>query len=252
MKSRLIPVFLVFPFLVFSQTKHKKIKRVFTNQNIAIIEKNHLQQESTFLFEFDEGNQAFSLPATRLRLGINKDVEIFTDINFGYTKPSGFGLQPLSFGAKANMFNERKYCPAISILGEVQTKNWGSKNYRNENFLVPLLSFMIQKDFNDKFSDELDYSVQWFDGNANPSFIKDLFFNYNFNQIYSASIGITDFSTELQNNNFLFYGSVTDTFKDKNFTLSLEYGKYIENSIQNSYFSLGFTKNFNLKNNDKN
>lgn len=239
-------VFLIvfFPSLFFSQSKHHKfIRQSYLQGNTDYIGKGNIGLESIFIFENDFNNpDTYFAPNNDFTYGINNNFEILLGLNSYYNKTTGWGIPPIDFGIKYNIYEEDSKIPQIDIIGNIQTENIGSKKLSVSKTL-PMVSLYATKNFSKKFHSVFDTGLQWIDISPHPSFMMDLYSEYQISPKQNINFEINDFSTDQRFWN-LILGFGTAREVSKNFSLEFNGGYYLKSTNQNYYFSFGFNKIF--------
>jgi hypothetical protein len=232
--------------LLFSQARHHKYRRqAYLQGNTDYIGTGNLGIESIVIFENDfNAPDTFFLPNNDFTYGVNENLELLLGMNSYYNKTSGWGIQPVDFGLKYNLYDEDNKIPQIDIVGNIQTENIGSKNLSISKTL-PMVSLYATKNFSKKFHSVFDAGVQWIDVSPHPSFTLDFYSEYLVFPKQNINFEINQFSTDQRFWNLIF-GLGTERIINENFSLEFNGGYYLKSVNQNYYFSFGFNKTFAL------
>lgn len=230
------------PLVFHAQARHHKFRRQpYLQGNTDYVGKGNLGVESLFIFENDFNNpDTFFLPNNDFTYGVSEDFEILMGINSYYNKSSGWGIPPIDFGVKYNIFEEDSKMPQIDFIGNVQTENMGSKSLAISKTL-PMVSLYFTKNFSKNFHAVLDAGLQWLDVTPHPSFTMDLYTEYKISTKQNINFEINEFSTDARFWN-LIVGMGTARNLSHDFALEFNGGYYLKSSNQNYYLSMGFNK----------
>ena len=236
----------LFSVIVNAQIKKKRNKkRIFNTESADNIEKNHLQIENVFMFEnnFDAYNNFF-VPDINLTYGTGFRSEVFIDVAV-LNSNNQTGILPITLGFKTNLIYEKKYLPEINLFASVQTKDLGSRIYRNSNYL-PEVSLILQKKLPNKTSGEFEYGLQWIDGIGQPTKYYNLSFETELILNFSIQYGFNYLNNSDADNFGVAEIGFSKEFVKNNLEINIMYGKYLKNDSQNYYLGIGCNKNFKL------
>ncbi len=129
-----------------------------------IVPKGYIQIESGVNFEkTSQDLKTNTLPTILWKYGIGPNLEFRliterTQIKSDNENPKG--LNPITIGFKANIFEEKGLIPETSLIVHYGTKKWGSKEFQTEK-ATPSFRFLMQHTLSEKFSLSYNAGAEW-------------------------------------------------------------------------------------------
>lgn len=138
---------------------------------------NYFQIESGILYEKTSGIEKTALlPTTLLKYGVSDrfEIRIIGDVVAQKSlSVSSIGLDPITFGLKANLCHERGVFPEISIIGHLKTTKLSSSSLRTTH-PAPDFRFTMQHTLSDRFILGYNIGAEWDGESARPTYIYTL------------------------------------------------------------------------------
>lgn len=208
-------------------------------EGVFIVKKNTLQFESGYFHEVLKNRTSLRiLPTSLIKYGVSENFEIQSQMDLSSSK-GNFGLIPASLGFKANLWKENGILPEFAVIGRVQLKSLGTKEFRlTKN--VPMIRLAFQNNLSSLFVLGYNLGVQW-DEFEKPSYIVSSSLNYNLNQkttLYAELFNETSTAA--------FFNPIADlgamVLVSKELIIDASVGKYLNQSKGSSfYYTLGLT-----------
>lgn len=137
------------------------------------ISAHHLQVESGFSFEQQEGEKTYEIPEIVLRYGIFKNAEFRIESAFAIdhdNKEDSRGIKPVTFGVKYHLIDHKGIVPDISLLGRVSIP-WMADHSLQEQKYSPEIRLLAQ--YSVSKSAHLGYNLgaHWLSNTAKPEYI---------------------------------------------------------------------------------
>lgn len=123
-------------------------------EGVSIVPKYHFQMEMGYTFQ--KTNELTQL----LRFGLFENTEIRVETPFAIE--NGFRLLPVSFSLKQRIIDQKKYIPAISVLGIAEFKSLADGEFQ-EGGADYYVKFLFENELNDKFSLGYNFGTQNFE-----------------------------------------------------------------------------------------
>jgi hypothetical protein len=138
------------------------------------INKKWLQAEHGFDMERDNQMSIYG-SSTLIRYGLIKNVELRVETDFIYTPSSYFSpsvteLQPVVFGTKISLWEEKKFIPKTSLLIHTGIPALAARSFKNFN-AQPGIILTFQNNLSQIISWGYNAGAEWDGENASPYYI---------------------------------------------------------------------------------
>ncbi len=208
-KTTILFTLFTWPFSMFSQEKENKLVALITDRPDATespntIPKGYVQVETGSFFESFENNtiknETYTYNTTLVRLGLLDNlefrlgwdfVETSTKINGNKLNNVSSGFNPLLFGMKIAVTEEKDGFPEIGFLGHLYLPFTAGKDYKPENTGVDF-RFSFSHTLSEKSSLSYNLGAQWADGSPEVAYVYSLSYGLSVSQklgIYTELYG---------------------------------------------------------------
>jgi hypothetical protein len=206
-----------------------------------IVPKNHLQIENGFLIEnLNSTERTYFFPSTLWKFGINEKVElrliseITSEQKINETKK---GLNPITFGFKLNILNEKGIIPKTSLITHLRSIKIGSRNL-NSTYLAPSFRFTMQHQLSKKTTLGYNIGKEWDGETPKPIDIYTLTIGYSFNPKLSGYMEFFGYRQNIKKWNHQMDFGFTYLLKT-NFMVDISSGFELLKNTPIYYLSLG-------------
>lgn len=248
-KSILLTILALFSREVLSQ-ELIQTDRPDQTEGVFVVDKRTLQIETGFLAgKNQDQTYNYLIPTALLKFGLAKNFELQSVIDV-ISINGKYGFSPVALGFKANFLKEKGLRPEIALIGRVQIKNLGGKEY-NINRTLTMFRVAFQNTLSDLVVLGYNVGMQWNEFEK-PSYILSVSSNFNLSRQLTLYTELFNFTSEDS-----FLNPIVDfggmyAFKNR-FIVDGAFGKHLNPSNnQNFYFTLGFTTRFKFQKKDKN
>lgn len=143
------------------------------------ISPKHLQVESGFSFEQQDGGKTFEIPEIILRYGLFKNAEFRIENAFKINKEKeeeefSRGIKPVTFGFKYHFIDHKGIAiPDVSVLGRVSIKWMADHAYQEEKY-SPEIRVLAQHELSKVTHLGSNFGVHWLPEALQPEYIYTL------------------------------------------------------------------------------
>lgn len=137
------------------------------------ISSHHLQIESGFSFEQQDGEKSYEVPEIMLRYGLFKNAEFRIETAFKIDHnqdEDSRGIKPVVFGVKYHVIDHKGVIPDISLLGRVSIK-WMADMSLQEQKYSPELRVLAQHSLSKSTHLGYNLGVHWLPDTSQPEYI---------------------------------------------------------------------------------
>ncbi|SHG33221.1 transporter [Flavobacterium defluvii] len=172
---KLLPYIIFITFLLSSTANAQQIQTDRPNETESpfTVPAKHLQIESGFHYEKQNGHQTIESPQAVLRYGIFKNAELRFETAFQFTKENGqsqMGIQPSAAGFKYHVLDHKGGIPDLALLGRVFIPWMADKAFQEDKY-SPELRLLAQHEVSSKAHIGYNAGVQWLPNNLQPEYI---------------------------------------------------------------------------------
>ncbi len=166
-----------------------------------IVPTNYLQMENGFSFQkTDNDSNEIVAPTVLLKYGINNHFELrmiseFILIKQNFNQISG--INPILFGFKSRLFEEKGILPLTSFIGHLSVPKLASFLDKT-TYIAPEFRFTMQHTISEKQSLSYNLGAEWNGETAEPTFIYTLTTGYSFSEKVSGYIELYGFIPQLE------------------------------------------------------
>lgn len=206
----------------------------------STISAHHLQVESGFSFEQEDGEKTFEVPELVFRYGLFKNAEFRIESAFKIEEEENLqGIQPLVVGVKYHVLDHKGILPDLALLGRVSLPWLADKAYQEENY-SPELRLLAQHSLSKTTHLGYNMGIQWLADTARPEYIYTLSVDHSLNKkvkLIAEAYGFTESHHHAQNTADV---AVLYLLKN-NMQLDVIAGSGIMHSPQTKFIELGFS-----------
>jgi Putative MetA-pathway of phenol degradation len=214
-----------------------------------IVPKMYLQLENGLTYEnIDKSTSSILLPTTLWRYGLtpNFELRMITELyNQKIGSQSILGLNPLIFGFKAKISDEKGIIPATAVIGHLVTPNWGSKEFSSPYFATTF-RFNLQHTVSKRVVIAYNLGAEWDGVNAEPQFIYTLTSGIILTDALGFYLELYGFAPQKSSASHKCDGGFT-YLVNNNFMFDISSGYSLTDTDPNYYGSLGCSFRFNTK-----
>lgn len=240
-------LFLSFLFLCVEKATAQDLlqtDRPDQTEGVFVVGKKTLQVETGFYAGKNrDQTHNYLIPTALIKFGIAKNLELQSLIDI-ININGDFGLSPVALGFKANFLKEKKNRPEISLIGRIQVKELGSKEYQI-NRTLSMFRIAFQNTVSDLYVVGYNVGMQWNEFEK-PSYVMSVSNNFNLSKKLILFAEFFNFTSEETALNPIIDAGFLYSIKNC-IILDGAFGKHLNNANnQNYYFTLGFTTRFSF------
>ncbi|MFD1605336.1 transporter [Flavobacterium artemisiae] len=176
LNMKLLPQIIAIGLFYFSSTvsaQQIQTDRPNETESPNTISVHHLQVESGFSFEQQEGEKAYEIPEIVLRYGIFKNAEFRIESAFTIDhdhEEDSDGIKPIIFGAKYHLIDHKGIIPDISLLGRLSIP-WMADHSLQEQKYSPEIRMLAQYSLSKSAHLGYNLGVHWLSDTGRPEYI---------------------------------------------------------------------------------
>lgn len=139
----------------------------------AVVPDRHLQLESGFHYEKEDGTQTVESPQAVLRYGIFRNAELRFETAFQFTREDGqpqLGIQPSAVGIKYHLLDHKGILPDLAVLSRLYIPWMADKAFKEDHY-SPEVRLLVQHEISSKAHLGYNAGVQWVSENLQPEYI---------------------------------------------------------------------------------
>jgi Putative MetA-pathway of phenol degradation len=212
-----------------------------------IVPKNYVQMENGFSYQkTDDNSSEIIAPTVLVKYGINDHFELRMISEYILNKQNSnkiSGINPILFGFKSRLFEEKGIMPLTSFIGHLSVPKWASSELKTTYF-APEFRFVMQHTISEKQSLSYNLGTEWNGETAEPTFIYTLTTGYSFSEKVSGYIEFYGFVPQFEKPDHRFDGGICYLL-NPNHQLDISGGFGLSKNSPNYFVSLGYS--FRLK-----
>lgn len=166
-----------------------------------IVPTNYLQMENGFSYQKTNFNSLEIIaPTVLVKYGINNHFELRMISEYVFKKPNSdqiYGLNPILFGFKSRLFEEKGMVPLTSFIGHLSVPKLAASVYKTTYF-APEFRFTMQHTISKNQSLSYNLGSEWNGETAEPIFIYTLTTGYSFSEKVSGYIELYGFIPQIE------------------------------------------------------
>jgi hypothetical protein len=150
--KQLFALLLLIPACCFSQEEKITTDQPDQSDGATVVDKKAFQLESSLYFNTFKGMGHAVVSSSLVRYGISKKIEARLLVEQGYHRDlyiteAAHATAPLAIGAKAELLDEKRIGPAVSLLASLQVP---ATNFKSEPVIwAPALVIIMEKHISD-------------------------------------------------------------------------------------------------------
>lgn len=208
----------------------------------------YIQVENGFTIENLKNNQKnYFYPASLWKYGVNEHFELRLITELTTEKKDhqlSTGLQPITFGLKTTLFNEKGLLPRTSLIGHITSSGLGSKDFHS-TYIAPSLRFTMQHTLSERVSLSYNLGAEWNGETAEHTYIYTFTTGISITDRLGGYMELYGFIPQDQPADHRFDGGLTYLVQP-DFMLDLSGGGGLQSDVIKNYVSVGISYRFNL------
>jgi Putative MetA-pathway of phenol degradation len=244
MKSKILLLFGLFSIFGYSQDLPSiQTDRPDQTECPFIVPTNYLQMENGFSYQKTNDNSSEIIaPTILVKYGINDHFELRMISEYILNKHNSnqnSGINPVLFGFKSRLFEEKGILPLTSFIGHLSVPKLSAKTNKT-TYYAPEFRFVMQHTISEKQSLSYNLGAEWNGETAEPTFIYTLTTGYSFSEKVSGYIELYGFIPQFEKPDHRFDGGICYLL-NPNHQLDISSGFGLSETSPHYFVSLGYS-----------